>query len=211
MSAVTAPQFGIRKDDQLNKARQDRDLARKEADAARVAVRAAAAQLENERETRKKRVRQSEEAAATMFSAHQPHEAAKIIEGEIRQLISELPVTHEEQDRVWIAKQMLGFTSWRGWKVLDEVDAALKKAFPKELPDELAAKLTDIFTRQAEFFRNLSKKEGVMRPGKTKKEKGNGAHIRRVQNRGIAAIEQQSHAHQHCSGGHSNDGQKKKK
>ncbi len=190
MSAVTAPQFGIRKNEQLNKARQDRDLARKEADAARAAVREAVEQLENERETRRLRANQSETAANAMFDRNQPHEATKIIESEIHQLIDDLEKAREEQDRVWIGKRMLQFTAWRGWKVLDEVDVALKNAFPKELPEEIADKLTGIFTRQADFLRNLAKREGVMRPGKTKKEHRNGAHPRRVRNRTVAALEQ---------------------
>lgn len=195
MSAVTAARFGIKKSDQLNNARQERDRARKEMDDARVAVKFVAENLAFIRGTRKLRANQSELAASTMFVAKQPREATKIIEGEIRQLINDLTKAREEQDRVWIAKRILGFTSWRGWGVLDDVHTAFKDAFPKELPEEFAVKLVDIYTRRADFLKNLAKKEGVMRPGKTQRKK-DCVRARHGQSDGIAAIERQERVEQ---------------
>lgn len=116
-----------------------------------------------------------------------------------------------EQDRVWVAKKILHFTSWRGMKAFNDVERALMAIFNDNIPDEVAEGLARLIDKQTEFLRKQAKQNGVMRPNKTARDRDSGALRRHEQNRASKAAENRNHIKGGNGGGGKGDKQKKKK
>src|SRR3989344_2762355 len=196
-STVTAPQYGVSVKDHLSQARKRRDEAQRALSARVSATRTAAEKLQEERDARMERVKQTEEAVNTLLMARRGHEATELVELEIKKLINELDCARTERDKSWVAWRMLCFTAWRGLNLLNEVEAVLERVYRDTLSEKMTEKLARLLERQTEYLREQAKRKGIIRSGKTERDRRNGVHARHNQNRVMAASERSERAHQH--------------
>lgn len=204
---VNAPQFG-RGISVLQEAQERRSQTQKEiAQKKRVDEEALQAQI-NARRERMNRVEKAIQRIAGQLTNGKHREAREIAVEEINCLLEELKVSKNDQDRFWIAKKVLHFTSWQGWKALSDVEETISFVFRDSIPDEIAESLARLIDKQTEFLHKTeAKKAGIMRFGKTKRDRQSGALKQHQDNRASRAEENRQRAH----GGNGQVEQKKKK
>lgn len=200
---VVPLQFCAQGNSRLAAARKHRDEAQRALDSTLAAAKALALKIDRARTVRMERFKQAEATINTLLASRRGKDATEFAEAEILWLIGEIKTADEERDKSWIAWKILCLTSWRGIRILSEVEAAIGQAFPENIPDKMAEKLARLIERQEKFLREQAKRNGTMRPGKTAKERTTGKHDRHRQNRAIAALEQAERAQGHPKGGKS--------
>ena len=210
-TAVRAPQYGrgaaVLEDARVRRHEAQKEIARKqqEEEVARHA-------LDVARQERLARIGNTTQKAAKLLDEGKYQDAQVLILNEIHCLLSELKTITDEQDRFWVAKRILHLTSWRGMKTLNDVEKVITSVFGENIPDEIAESLARLIDKQTEFLRKAeAKKAGVMRFGKTERDRQNGALRRHEQNRASRAVENRERAHGGNSGGGKGGKQKKKK
>lgn len=192
---VIAPQYG-RGISALQEAKARREnaqeeIARKEQEAEK--VRQALAVLRRERMGRVEKVIQT---IAALLSEEKYRDAQQAALDGIHRLLKELKTLTDEQDRFWVAKKILHLTSWRGMKALNDVEEVFGSVFKDDIPEEIAEGLARLIDKQTEFLRKIeAKKSGVMRFGKTTRDRENGALKQHEQNKARKAAENRERAH----------------
>ncbi len=147
------------------------------------------------RRERGDRIKNTEQIIAKLLNKGKYQEAQEKVTDEIHRMLDELKLHADPQDRLWIAKKVLHFTSWRGMKSLNYVEEVLTSAFGENIPDEIAERLAQLIDKQTEFLRKSEAKKGsVMRSGKTARDRQNGALKRHESNVARRASENRERA-----------------
>lgn len=214
MSTVTAPQYG-RGTSALQEARARRENTQEEIAQKKRETEKVQQALTVARRERIKRYEGAVQLVAKLLTEEQYRVAQQAALDEIRHMLYALRSLSDTNDRVWVAKKILHLTSWRGMKAFNDVEQALIAAFNENIPDEIAEGLARLIDKQTEFLRknsiNTRKVGGVVRSGKTAKDRKSGALRQHEQNRARKAAENRERAHSGNSGGDKGDKQKKKK
>lgn len=201
MSTVIAPQYG-RGISVLQEAQARRDQAQKEIAQKKRSDEQVQQALDAARRGRKERVEKAIQTIAALLSEEKYREAQQAALDEIHRLLGEFKMFSDERDRFWIAKKILHLTSWRGMKALSDVEEAFGSIFKDNIPNEIAEGLARLIDKQTEFLRKIeAKKSGVMRFGKTSRDRKNGALKQHEQNRARKASENRERAHSGNGGG----------
>lgn len=174
------------------------EIAQKEQEAEKVPQ--ALAVLRRERMGRVEKVIQT---IAALLSEEKYRDAQQAALDGIHRLLKELKTLTDEQDRFWVAKKILHLTSWRGMKALNDVEEVFGSVFKDDIPEEIAEGLARLIDKQTEFLRKKSvdtrKVGGVVRFGKTARDRENGALKQHEQNKARKAAENRERAH--CGNG----------
>ncbi len=197
-AVVVAPQFGNRRRgaDVLRAAQKKRDeavsLARREEEERQ--------KVFEKRRARSERVRNAQEAIETLIAdggKERRAQAREIAQNEVLCLLAETR-SLSGQDRNWAAGKTLGLIGWQCMFMLPEAESAFKEVFGNNIPENLAEKLARLVDKQTRY---IAKKNGVMRSGKTARDRQNGAHDRHEANLHTRAMTQSFSAHSHMTGG----------
>ncbi|MBI5817075.1 MAG: hypothetical protein HZB09_01465 [Candidatus Yonathbacteria bacterium] len=192
---VNAPQFG-RGVSALQEARTRRENERKEVAKQKSSEEMLWQTLVVARRERRTRVENATQTITKLLNDGKFREAQEKTLSEIHWLLDELKLHADIQDRLWIAKKILHFTSWRGMRVLNDVEEVLTSVFGENIPDEIAKKLAQLIDKQTEFLRKSeAKKAGVMRFGKTKRDRESGALRQHESNKATKADQNRERAH----------------
>lgn len=204
---VNAPQFG-RGISVLQEAQVRREQAQKEIAQKKRGDEEAQRALIVARRERMGRVEKTTQMITALLNEGRYREAEEKTLDEIHHMLDELKTLTDKQDCTWVAKKVLHFTSWRGMKALGDVEGVFGLIFKENVPDEIAECLARLIDRQTEFLHKAAaKKAGVMRFGKTKRDRQSGALKQHQDNRASRAQENRQRAH----GGNGQVEQKKKK
>lgn len=209
---VNAPRFGCGIS-ALQEARSRRENEQKESAKQKSSDEILRQTLVVARRERRTRVETATQTITKLLNNGKFHEAQEKALGEIYWLLNELKLHEDPQDRLWIAKKVLHLTSWRGMRVLNDVEKVLTSVFGENIPDEIAERLAQLIDKQTEFLRKSATKKGpkavVMHPGKTARDRESGA-LKQYQNNRASKAEINR---QHAKGGSGDNGngQKKKK
>jgi len=197
-SFIQAPQLGI---NALRTARVERNNV--------VAKNAVSQNMADIRFERTERIKKAQEAIETLLSYKDKEracQARQVAAGEIRWLM-DVVRSVDGQDREWAAMQAMWFTSWQGMKLLGEVEETLNDVFGENIPEKIAERLAGLIRKQTEYLcRVQQKRTGVLRPGKTARDKESGAHARHEDSRRARAVLQANVATSNGSGGGKGNG-----
>ena len=92
-------------------------------------------------------------------------------------------------------------------KLLGEVEETLNDVFGENIPEKIAERLAGLIRKQTEYLcRVQQKRTGVLRPGKTARDKESGAHARHEDSRRARAVLQANVATSNGSGGGKGNG-----
>jgi|SRR3989344_7523568 len=208
MNTVIAPQFG-RGNSALQEARTRRENTQKEIAKKKSSEEMLRQALVVARRERTVRIESATQTITKLLNDGKFREAQEKTLGEIHRMLNELKMLADPQDRLWIAKKVLHFTSWRGMKALNDVEEVITSVFGENIPDEIAESVARLIDKQTKFLRDRAKRDGVMRPGKTDSDHTNGSWKQHMVN--IAAKAAQNREHAKGGSGNNGSGQKKKK
>lgn len=208
---VNAPQYNRRGVSALQEARTRRENEQKEIAKQKSSDEMLRQTLIVARRERIARIENATQMIAKLLRDGEFREAQEKTLSEIHWMLGELKIHADPQDRFWIAKKVLHFTSWRGMKALNDVEEVLTSVFGENIPDEIAENLARLIDKQTKFLRDKAKRDDVMRPGKTDKDHGSGSWKQHLVNVALRAAENHERVHGGNNGGGKGNKQKKKK
>ncbi|MBI5817252.1 MAG: hypothetical protein HZB09_02385 [Candidatus Yonathbacteria bacterium] len=205
-NSLTIPQFG-RGISSLQEAQAKREETQKEIAQKKSSEGILRQTLDVIRRDRMTRVENTARMITGLLNGGKYREAEQVTLNEIHRMLDELKMFADPKDRLWVAKKILHFTSWRGMKALNDAEEVLTSVFGKNIPDEIAESLARLIEKQTEYLRKIAKRNsGVMRDGKTQRDRNSGALKQHRDNKAFRAEENRQRAH---GGDNSNKNSKK--